>query len=139
VIAVNSIGFPDPEDRLPSEYFIVTVEPERSVVGSKPSAITILWEGFLTDGAGNRTMRFEQNGVAMPDEGERLLLFLIDESPERKNLVGGGITHQLNTLDGILYIDGEDRLITTLYGTDRPAHQLAGQELGAVETLLTSP
>lgn len=137
VTSVVSIGTPDAfQDPNPSEYFILGIRPDVVLKGSPNGDKTIAWEGFITDGEGTRTLRVTRNGVNMPDEGDRLLLFLTPESPDRVAFFENATTHRVNTLDGILYVDDNDQLVTTLVGTGRPAHQLAGETLDALPTLI---
>lgn len=72
----------------------------------------------------------------MPDEGERLLLFLIDETRERSSFFGGGISHRVNTLDGVLYVEPDGTVNTTLHGAGRPAHLIDGALIGEVPDIL---
>ncbi|MDF1598111.1 MAG: hypothetical protein P1T08_18740 [Acidimicrobiia bacterium] len=136
VLAVRSIGTPDEaEDPHASEYFMVTVQPEKTLKGTAPSAVTIAWEGFITDGSGNRTLRVERSGVGMPELGMRVLLYLLEESRERSDFFGGEISHRLNTLDGILFVGADGRLTTPLHGENRPAHQLSGSKVDEIGSL----
>lgn len=137
VSSVKPIGTPDKgEDPHASEYFVITIETEEALKGRAPGRITLAWEGFVTDGAGIRTLRVDHNGVAMPDEGERLLLFLIGETRERSNFFGGDVSHRVNTLDGILYVEPDGTVNTTLHGAGRPAHLIDGAPISEVPDIL---
>lgn len=138
VTAVESLGTPDStDDPHASEYFLVTVNPD-SVVKSSDGAerIAFVWEGFLSE-SGTRTARVIQDGVSMPDVNDRLLLFLRPENSDRAALFDNRATMQVNTLDGILYVDGGE-LVTQLHGEGRPAHSLAGQDINHVTDTLRS-
>jgi|CXWL01.1.fsa_nt_gi hypothetical protein len=139
VVAVDSLGFPNLlDDPSASEYFLVTVTAETVVKGDVASKeVSFFWEGFVTEaGSGEervRAGRIVQNGISMPDVGDRLFLFLAPVRPDLSEWLGGKASHQVNTLDGILYVDN-GMLVTQLdgFGRPRPAQALNGRPLDEV-------
>jgi hypothetical protein len=136
VASVESLGTPDTaDDPNASEYFLVTVKPDSVIKTSgKTETIAFIWEGFISE-SGDRAARVIQDGVSMPDVGDRLLLFLRPENPDRAALFENRAALQVNTLDGILYVDN-GKLTTQLHGEGRPAHTLVGQDVNAVSDAL---
>lgn len=133
VSALTSLGFPDSEqDPNASEYFRVDVESDRDLKGK--GAASFVWEGFISDGKGNRMLRVIQDGVEMPQVGERIVVFLKPPSEGAAKIFGADVA-EVNTLDGILTVDANDALRTKLAGTDRVAHELSGM---SVEDLASS-
>lgn len=135
VTGVQSIGAPNAaDDPNASEYFVITLEPIATLKGATPEPPTFLWEGFVTD-AGTRQARVTLDGVAMPDVGDELVVFLNDESPMRVNEFGDHADYLVETADGIYYVrDGE--LLTELSGRGRVGHQLNGQRLSELADIL---
>ncbi len=134
VSAVTSLGFPDAaEDPHASEYFRLNIETTKDLKGSGPMAVS--WEGFVTDGKGERTLRIVQNGISMPDVGDELLRFLSPMPPGGQRLLGEDLSI-VNTLDGVLYIQPDGTLHTELSGEGRVSHELNGQRVDDVVTAI---
>ena len=127
VVDYENIGLIDQQDDpLPSEYVVLMIEVDQMIQGRTPDTIGMAWEAFLTDGDGNRTARVSRNGIDIPRPGERLLLFLVDESEGGQALFGPHATHRPINSDGILIVADDGTLQTEITDPTRLAHSLVG-------------
>jgi hypothetical protein len=123
----EDIGLIDQQDDpRPSEYVVLTIDVEQVIQGHTPATIGIPWEAFLTDGDGRRTATVSQNGIDIPRIGERLLLYLVNESEGGRALFGPQATHRPINSDGVLIVGDDGTLSTEVTDPTRLANRIAG-------------
>lgn len=121
----------DPE---PSEWAVLTFTPEEVLLGTDPGTVTLIWETFVTDGAGNRRFQLTYNGVPTPEVGDRYLLFLKPERPNRAEAFGNRTTHMLTAPFAIMAMDA-NTVSTEYAGGAAAGVELNGYSIEEVKAL----
>lgn len=114
---------------------IVHLESERTLHGDPPATLSFAMLGWLVDEDDRPLAEYVVEGVRIPAVGTRLLLFL-DEAPA-DDVRRFGASHALVSYDGIFALE-DGVLTTTLEGSGRLGHELAGSKLDDVAELMDS-
>lgn len=143
VVSSDSLGAPDlKEDPNASEFLRIGVKVDQvlSGVAPKDGVVYIPWDSYVTQGNGSeRKIEVVQEGLKIPQVGEQLLLFLRPAPPSMIESFGGRVDSVVNTLDGILRIQQDSTLDTTIEGSNRLARTLIGKTVADVKTEISDP
>lgn len=136
VVAVDrvlTVDVPGEEDdpQSPSEWVGIVVRPDRTLRGANLDQVTLVWEAYILNEQGERTLEVITDGFPTPHIGDRLLLFLVSESSARQARFSGAPTHRPVTLDGFAFLDGDEVAAVRVDGPG-PADQLLGASVAEV-------
>lgn len=107
VKSVDSLGLADVgEDPNPTENVAIVVTPEVQIQGNVDGEVSIAWPAFVTDGNGTRTFEMVNDGLPVPEPGDRLLLFLVEEDRAGASFFGK-VSHRPVNSSGLAFVEGE--------------------------------
>lgn len=135
VRAVRSLGQPDIGDRT-DEYVAAWIAVDETVLGQPIDDVVLGWNAYRATADGARVARYVTNGIAPPEPGDRLLLFLDPVDQAFADVVGGDLTHQLVKLDGILRLT--DRTIVGGEAESSIVAELLGRTVDDVRSITRS-
>ncbi len=137
VANVEPIKTPPNDDPDPavSEFFDVVVDVKKVLKVDSEQRVKIVWEGFIRPQKESPPAPVIVNGIAMPTAQDRVVLFLRPQGEKRRAYFGSEYAYTTNSLDGILMVTA-DHLETSLEGSGRPAHLLAGMTVDELAELV---
>ncbi|MDQ3738143.1 MAG: hypothetical protein M3337_03120 [Actinomycetota bacterium] len=136
VTSIRSLGRRDTaEDQNASEYVAVVVGIDEIIKGDGDSEVILAWEAYVTDGDGTRAYEMVANGVRVPRQGDRMLLFLTPQEPALIDRFDGVPTHRLIRLEGAAYLEDD----TIVAGSHDPlTEQLLDMTIDDIRAVVSS-
>lgn len=106
VVGVTSIGRPDlAEDEFADEYIALELRVERTMSGAGVTEVVVPWRAFNVGPDGQRRATWVVNGVPVPEVGDRLVLPLLELTPERAARLDASLSHAVGAMQGISFVD----------------------------------